>query len=105
MKSAQVDYSRRTPLPGMVCWSCQIIIPPRTGTLLMSEAKTAAPPATTSKRTADPGLWVDQHGDYLFKYASFRLRDAGLAEDAVQETLLAALQAYDKFEGRGAEGP
>jgi RNA polymerase sigma-70 factor (ECF subfamily) len=64
----------------------------------MSEAKTAAASAPP-----DPGLWVDQHGNYLFKYAMFRLRDAAIAEDVVQETLLAALQAYNKFEGRGSE--
>lgn len=51
----------------------------------------------------DPGLWVDQHGNYLFRYAMFRLRDASLAEDIVQETLLAALQAYQNFAGRGSE--
>ena len=66
--------------------------------VLMSETKTAV-----STQAPDPGLWVDRHGDYLFKYAVFRLRDQGLAEDVVQETLLAALQAYGKFEGRGAE--
>ena len=51
----------------------------------------------------DPGRWLDEHGDYLFKYASFRLRDDTAAEDAVQETFLAALKAYVKFEGRGSE--
>jgi RNA polymerase sigma-70 factor, ECF subfamily len=64
----------------------------------MSETKTAV-----SSKAPDPGLWVDEHGNYLFKYAMFRLRDEAVAEDAVQETLLAALQAYDKFEGRGSE--
>lgn len=64
----------------------------------MSEAKTAAP-----VQSPDPALWVDEHGNYLFKYAMFRLRDSVAAEDAVQETLLAALQAYEKFEGRGSE--
>ena len=63
----------------------------------MSEVQTA--PVTVP----DPGLWVDEHGDYLFKYAMFRLRDASRAEDAVQETLLAALQAYENFAGRGSE--
>ena len=47
--------------------------------------------------------WLDQHGDYLFKYAMFRLRDNTAAEDTVQETFLAALKAYEKFEGRGSE--
>lgn len=51
----------------------------------------------------DPRAWVDQHGDYLFRFALFRLRDASLAEDIVQETLLAALQTYQAFEGRGSE--
>lgn len=51
----------------------------------------------------DPNVWVDEHGDYLFKYALFRLRDQSAAEDVVQETFLAALKAYEKFEGRGSE--
>jgi RNA polymerase sigma-70 factor, ECF subfamily len=55
------------------------------------------------KRSPDAGVWLDQHGDYLFKYAVFRLRDSSAAEDAVQETFLAALRAYDRFEGRGSE--
>jgi RNA polymerase sigma-70 factor, ECF subfamily len=64
----------------------------------MSEAQLKAP-----DKTPDAVVWVDQHGDYLFKYALFRLRDASAAEDAVQETFLAALKAYAKFEGRGSE--
>ena len=55
-----------------------------------------------SSETPDPGAWLDAHGNYLYRYALFRLRDAALAEDAVQETLLAALQAYASFAGRGA---
>lgn len=51
----------------------------------------------------DPSAWVDEYGDYLFRYAQFRVRDEAVAEDLVQETLLAALQAMKKFEGRGAE--
>lgn len=51
----------------------------------------------------DAGFWLEQHGDYLYKYAVFRLRDATAAEDVVQETFLAALKAYAKFEGRGSE--
>jgi RNA polymerase sigma-70 factor (ECF subfamily) len=59
--------------------------------------------AKISRQSADASLWVDEHGDYLFKYAVFRLRDSSAAEDAVQETFLAALKAYEKFEGRGSE--
>jgi RNA polymerase sigma-70 factor (TIGR02943 family) len=51
----------------------------------------------------DPALWVDMHGNYLYKYAIFRVRDSGVAEDIIQETLLAAFQAYKKFAGRGSE--
>ena len=58
---------------------------------------------TPDASSPDPGRWLDEHGNYLFKYASFRLRDDTAAEDAVQETFLAALKAYEKFEGRGSE--
>jgi len=56
-----------------------------------------------TERAPDAGVWVDEHSDYLYKYAVFRLRDATAAEDAVQETFLAAIKAYAKFEGRGSE--
>lgn len=36
--------------------------------------------------------WLTEHGDYLYRFALVRLRDEHLAEDAVQETLLAAMQ-------------
>lgn len=52
---------------------------------------------------SDPGQWVEVHGDYLFRYALMRLRDAGRAEDAVQETFLAALKGGKSFAGRSAE--
>src|SRR3712207_5459668 len=57
----------------------------------------------TTNASADPSLWLERHGDYLYRYALFRLRDPAAAEDAVQETLLAALQAYEGFAGRGSE--
>ena len=64
----------------------------------MSEAHSKSP-----NQSPDAVVWLEQHGDYLFKYAIFRLRDPTAAEDAVQETFLAALKAYGKFEGRGSE--
>lgn len=60
-------------------------------------------PAKALSAPPDPGIWLEQHGDYLFKYAVFRLRDSVAAEDVVQETFLAALKAYERFEGRGSE--
>src|SRR3989344_502284 len=55
-------------------------------------------PASTS-----PQHWLDEHGDALYRYAYFRLRDAAQAEDLVQETLLAAWQARHGFSGRSSE--
>ncbi len=47
--------------------------------------------------------WLDQHGNALFRYALRRVRESSVAEDLVQETLLAALKAFDRFQGRGSE--
>lgn len=52
---------------------------------------------------SDPDQWVELYGDYLFKFALMRLRDAARAEDAVQETFLAALKGGKSFAGRSAE--
>ncbi len=40
----------------------------------------------------DPQTWVDQYGDYLYRFALARIKDQAAAEDLVQETFLAALQ-------------
>ncbi|HUS12662.1 MAG TPA: sigma-70 family RNA polymerase sigma factor [Pyrinomonadaceae bacterium] len=61
------------------------------------------PQRTPKSQPPDFSSWVDLHGDYLYKYAIFRLRDGSAAEDCVQETFLAALKAYRGFEGRGSE--
>lgn len=54
-------------------------------------------------KLSSPEHWISQHGDYLFRFAMVRLRDEHLAEDALQETLLAALQGRQKFSGESAE--
>ncbi len=46
-----------------------------------------------------PDAWLDEHGAALYKYALVHTRDEHKAEEAVQETLLAALQARDRFYG------
>src|SRR5208337_5571425 len=56
-----------------------------------------------SPHLSDPERWVELHGDYLFKYALIRLRDPSKAEDAVQETFLAALKGGKSFQGKSAE--
>jgi len=51
----------------------------------------------------DPNQWVDTYADRMFRYALTRLRRREDAEDAVQESLLAALQAKRAFRGDSAE--
>ncbi|MEW6210708.1 MAG: sigma-70 family RNA polymerase sigma factor [Acidobacteriota bacterium] len=57
----------------------------------------------TGRQALEPDIWLDRHGDALFRYALVRLRDHSLAEEMVQETLLAALQSHDKFAGQSSE--
>lgn len=42
--------------------------------------------------------WLNAHGDYLYRFALARLKDPSLSEDAVQETMLAAIKNHS-FEG------
>lgn len=48
----------------------------------------------------DPETWLDRYGDYLYRYALMRLKDPSSAQDAVQETFLAAMKGRDRFDGR-----
>lgn len=47
----------------------------------------------------DASTWLAEHGDYLFRMARRQLHSDELAEDAVQETLLAALAAQARYAG------
>lgn len=49
----------------------------------------------------DQHAWLVEHGDYLYRFALARLRDSHLAEDAVQETLVAAIQS-NSYTGKSA---
>jgi RNA polymerase sigma-70 factor (ECF subfamily) len=40
---------------------------------------------------------IEGHRSYLLRYATLQLRDTGAAEDAVQDTLIAALEGWDRF--------
>jgi RNA polymerase sigma-70 factor (ECF subfamily) len=44
----------------------------------------------------------NSHRGYLLRVAVLQLRDSSLAEDVVQDTLLAALQGADRFSGRSS---
>jgi RNA polymerase sigma-70 factor (TIGR02943 family) len=75
-----------------------------------ANADGALPPAQAAKEAAkpasalsDPERWVELYGDHLFNFALARLRDPARAEDAVQETFLAALKGGKNFAGRSAE--
>lgn len=52
---------------------------------------------TIKNDSLDTQTWLDEHGDYLFSYALLRVRDRHVAEDLVQETLLAAITAKNNF--------
>ena len=56
-----------------------------------------------SSNAASPQIWIEKYRDSLFKYALFRLRDADLAEESIQETFLAALQSRKGFQGLASE--
>jgi len=70
----------------------------------MSQLPSPSPdPKSRSPLLSNPERWVEEYGDYLFRYALGRLRDPLRAEDAVQETFLAALKGLENFHGRSAE--
>jgi RNA polymerase sigma-70 factor (ECF subfamily) len=48
----------------------------------------------------EPTEWLERYGDALYRYALSRLRRPHDAEEAVQEALLAALQARHRFQGQ-----
>lgn len=50
-----------------------------------------------------PNFWVKNYADYLYSYACTRIDDKELARDLVQETFLAALESWKKFDGRSSE--
>ena len=51
----------------------------------------------------NPEVWVDAHGDALFRYALVRVRQREVVEDLVQETLLSAMRSREKFAGQSSE--
>lgn len=53
--------------------------------------------------TSDPAQWLTLYGDNLYRFAVSRVRDGAVAEDLVQETLLAALDARKRFKGQSSE--
>lgn len=58
---------------------------------------------TPDSKAGGPNLWVANYADYLYSYACSRIDDNELARDLVQETFLAALEGWEKFDGRSSE--
>jgi len=47
-------------------------------------------------------MWLEEHGDYLYRYSLLRIKNSHIAEELVQETLLAAVKGKDSFQGRSS---
>lgn len=60
----------------------------------MNESRSAS---TAPASRPDPEAWLDEHGDALYGYALARVRDRAVAEDLVQDTLLAAFRSLDSY--------
>ncbi len=88
-----VRFHESAPMPG------ETSIPKERPPELEAAPESGSSPGTLS----DPATWVDAYGDSLYRFALVRLRDAGLAEEAVQETFLSALSAASSFAGRSSE--
>jgi len=51
---------------------------------------------------SDPHQWINEHGDYLYRYAISRLHNEEQAADLLQETLLAAWKGHSSFAGQSS---
>jgi len=56
----------------------------------------------TGAASGGPSEWVDEYGDYLFRFALGRVRNEALAQDLVQETFLAGIKAWSRFSARAS---
>ncbi len=51
----------------------------------------------------DPKNWVDNYSDYLYNYAYYRVNNQALAEDLVQDTFLAGINAQSTYKALASE--
>lgn len=58
---------------------------------------------TSMSEKIEPEQWLSAHGDALYRIALARLRDAVLAEDAVQEALIGAYRSTESFHAQCSE--
>jgi RNA polymerase sigma-70 factor (ECF subfamily) len=62
-----------------------------------------APEASAETHSEAVERWLREHGDMLWRFVLGRVRSRAVAEDVVQETLLAALQGHASFAGESSE--
>ncbi len=60
-------------------------------------------PNPSPRSLLDPERWLQEHGNYLYRYALAMARNEEIAEDAVQECLLAALESAERYQGGASE--
>lgn len=60
-------------------------------------------PDKDRQNSLNPVEWVDRHGDYLYRYALSRLRDAEASEEVVQDAFVAGLRSVKQYAGTGTE--
>lgn len=58
---------------------------------------------TNANNPLNPDLWVKEHSDYLYNYAFYKVSDAEVAQDLVQDTFMAGLKGKDSFKGNSSE--
>lgn len=81
----------------LLCYSCCQFHPTQ-------RKRSCMPPRSRDKKESvpQPDEWVDLYGDYLYRYALSRISDADTAQDLVQETLVAAIQSFERFQGKSS---
>jgi len=51
----------------------------------------------------NPEIWVENHGDALYRYALGQVRNGEVAENLIQETFVSGLKSQASFSGQSAE--
>lgn len=55
-----------------------------------------------NQKIAEVKKWVQLYSDTLFTWAYHKTSDKAVAEDLVQDTFLAALESFEKFQGKSS---
>jgi RNA polymerase sigma-70 factor (ECF subfamily) len=112
---AAAGYARRRPptppVPGRRTASVALreTVRPQTAAIavarafcFLASADMMRSPLIPGRRNVRSGQQINAQRSYLLRVAQLQLRDRDQAEDVVQETLLAALEAQAKFAGKSS---